>query len=381
MIEIATVYLCIGTMKTGTSSLQLFMRRNAVELNKQGYCYPQIPVLGKNIHNRNANFLIYRSANEDENKKKSEELEVRKKGYEIVAETAQNYENIVLSEELIWHHSKKKGFWSEIKEEFERIGCQVKIVVYLRRQDELVQSLWNQNVKSEQCWYITFAEFINEKQYSYFPLNYYKKLNQIAKAVGKENVIVRVYEQLQFGGSQNNLISDYTSTLGIKLNDNFKNMDASTNQRMRGNFIEIKRIVNSVPEYREMSNFLAEYIAKIGTAKEEMCPSGKTSLFSFEGQNTFMKQYIKSNESVAREFLGREDGVLFREPLVELPQLKFSSEEVYKDFMMFMVQYICKQERRIQYLEEHTHLGMLDSVYNALPAKVVRKLYKKTRSI
>lgn len=125
---------------------------------------------------------------------------------------------------------------------------------------------------------------------------------------------------------------------------------------MRGNFIEIKKILKSVPEYHEMSNFLSEYIAKIGTAKEEMCPSGKTSLFSFESQNKFMKQYIKSKESVAREFLGREDGVLFRELLVELPQLKFSSEKVYKDFMMLMVQYICKQERRIQYLEKHTHI-------------------------
>lgn len=377
MIEIATVYLCIGTMKTGTTSLQSFMRRNAVELDKQGYCYPQIPVLGKNTHNRNASFLIYRSTNEDENKKKSEEWEVRKKGYEIVAETAQNYENIVLSEELIWHHSKRKNFWAEMKEEFERIGCQVKIVVYLRRQDELVQSLWNQNVKSDQRWYITFAEFINERQYSYFPLNYYKKLNQIAEAIGKENVIVRVYEAGQFGGSQNNLISDYTSTLGIELNDSFKRTDASANQRMRGNFIEIKRIVNSVPEYREMPNFLAEYIMKADEAKEDMCPSGKTSLFSYEEQNTFMNQYLKSNEKVAREFLGREDGVLFQKPLVEVPQLKFPNEELYVDFMMLMVQYICKQERRIQYLEEHTHLGMLDSVYNAFPAKVVRKLHKR----
>lgn len=47
------------------------MRRNAVELNKQGYYYTQIPIFGKNIHNRNANFLIYRSGNEDENKKKT----------------------------------------------------------------------------------------------------------------------------------------------------------------------------------------------------------------------------------------------------------------------------------------------------------------------
>lgn len=367
-------------MKTGTTSLQSFMRRNEVELNKQGYCYPKILVPGKDIHNRNANFLIYKSVYEDENQKKSEEMEVKKRGYEIVAEAARNYENIVLSEELIWHHSKKnKNFWQEVKEEFDRIGCQVKIVVYLRRQDELVQSLWNQNVKSSQCWYIPFAKFIREKRYSYFPLNYYKKLSEIAEALGKENIIVRVFENGQFGGTQKNLISDYTSTLGIELNDDFKKLDAAANQRMRGNFIEIKRIVNSVPEYREMSNFLAEYIMKADEAKEEICPSDKTSLFSYEEQVSFMKRYENSNEKVARVFLGREDGILFQKPVVELPQLKFPNEELYEDFMMFMVGYICKQERRIKYLEEHTHLGMLDSVYNAFPAKVVRKLKRKTK--
>ena len=38
----ATVYLCIGTQKTGTTMLQAFMRNNPEALAEQGYCYPDM---------------------------------------------------------------------------------------------------------------------------------------------------------------------------------------------------------------------------------------------------------------------------------------------------------------------------------------------------
>ena len=36
----STIYLCIGTMKTGTTALQNFMRANQKVLDEQGFCYP-----------------------------------------------------------------------------------------------------------------------------------------------------------------------------------------------------------------------------------------------------------------------------------------------------------------------------------------------------
>lgn len=40
----ATVYLCIGTQKTGTTSLQYFMRANEGVLKEQGYSYPYMDI-------------------------------------------------------------------------------------------------------------------------------------------------------------------------------------------------------------------------------------------------------------------------------------------------------------------------------------------------
>lgn len=40
----STVYLCIGTPKTGTTALQSFMRENEKLLNEQGYAFPQLNI-------------------------------------------------------------------------------------------------------------------------------------------------------------------------------------------------------------------------------------------------------------------------------------------------------------------------------------------------
>lgn len=363
-----TVYLCIGTMKTGTSSLQAFMKNNREALEKQGYCYPKNHISGRNILNRNAYFLIYKPYTDAE----PSEEEVRAKGMNQMKELASKYDNIVLSDELIWHYSgRRKYFWHRTKEEFEKIGCQVKVVVYLRRQDELIQSLWSQNVKSGERWNMTFEEFIENKKYRYFPLDYYKKLTQIANIMGKENMIVRVYERGQF--EEGDLIKDYTKTLGIELNDQFDMLDATTNLSLKGNFVEIRRMVNEVPAYHEMPDFLRKVLTKACAEKDEVDPIEKTSLFKYEDQVVFQNKYNASNAKVAKEFLGREDGVLFRKPVVEQPHYNPNNDKMLEDFIHFTVNYMCKQEERIAELEE--------KVKRPMPVSLSNRAYDKLKRI
>ena len=369
-----TVYLCIGTMKTGTSSLQTFMRNNAQELENQGYCYPKNQIPGRNIFNRNAYFLIYKPYTEEE----PSEDEVRAKGMEQIEELAKEYDNIVLSDELIWHYSgRRKYFWHRTKEEFEKIGCQVKVVVYLRRQDELVQSLWNQNVKSGERWNITFKEFIDNKKYRYFPLDYYKKLTQISNIMGKENMIVRVYERGQF--EDGDLIKDYTKTLGIQLNDRFDMLDATTNLSLKGNFVEIRRMINGVPAYLETQDFLRKVLTKASAEKDQVEPVEKTSFFKYEDQVAFQNKYNKSNEKVAREFLGREDGILFYDPIKELPYYDPKNDKMLEDFVHIMVNYICKQEVRIEELEEKMKENSKVNPQVSFSRKVYHKLKRNVK--
>lgn len=368
----ATVYLCIGTMKTGTSSLQAFMNKNRKALEKQGYCYPKNYIRGRNILNRNAYFLVYKPYSDNEPSSE----EIWNKGMERIAEQAAQFDNIVLSDELIWHYSgRRENFWQRTKEAFEKIGCQVKVVVYLRRQDELVQSLWNQNVKSGERWNITFEEFIEKKKHRYFPLDYYKKLTKIAEIMGKENMIVRVYERGQFEGDD--LIVDYTKALGIELNDDFQMLEGATNLSLQGNFVEIRRMVNGVPAYQEMPDFLRKVLTKASTERNEVDPVEKTSFFNHEKQLAFLKRYAKSNEKVAREFLGREDGILFYKPIKEEKQYDPHNDKMLEDFIHFSVNYMCQQQQKIQELEDQVkEMQKQMSTQNSFTEKAYRKLKK-----
>lgn len=370
MGNMANVYLCIGTMKTGTSSLQTFMKKNEDALKKQGYCYPPNYITGRNILNRNAFFLVYKPYSENEPSSE----EIWNKGMERIAELAAKFENIVLSDELIWHYSgRRENFWQRTKEAFEKIGCQVKVVVYLRRQDELVQSLWNQNVKSGERWNITFEEFIEKKKYRYFPLNYHKKLTQIAAVMGKENVIVRVYEREQFEG--HDLIIDYTKTLGIKLNDDFQTLDETINPSLQGNFVEIRRMINGVPVYQEMPDFLRRSLIKASVEREDVAPMKKINLFNYEDQLAFLNRYAKSNEKVAREFLGREDGILFYKPIKEEKQYAPHNDKILGEFIHFSVNYMCQQQQKILELKQKISENQQQEV------SFVKKAYRKLKKM
>lgn len=346
----ATVYLCIGTQKTGTTYLQRFMRNNAKALKKQGYCYPKMDELGfgKIYKDRNAHFLAYLSRGRDIEQKKRDIQKKRSEGYKILAALAKEYENIVLSDEIIWYQCNKfENFWQELVEEFHKIDCEVKVVVYLRRQDQVIQSLWNQRVKGIPGITREFSECIKNGGLDWFSQDYYAQLQKILPYVGKDKLLVRVYERGQFGGEDHTLLSDYLETIGVKLTDDFILEEQEANYGLTGNFIELKRIMNGIPEYQEMDNFMRTQIVNASVYQAALNKEEKTSMFTYDELVAYMGRFEESNQKVAREFLGREDGVLFHEPLKEGPVWKVREDTMYRDLLTFMVEMFCSQEKEI----------------------------------
>ncbi len=349
----ATVYLCIGTQKTGTTSLQRFMAMNKVALSKQGFCYPRMDSLGFGdiYNNRNGHFLAYLSLSEERVRNREEEKKKRKEAYRMFAQIAEEYSNIVLSDEIIWYQCRKyKNFWQEMVEEFKKINCEVKIVVYLRRQDQVLQSLWNQRVKRMPCITQAFDVWLQEKRYKWFPVDYYGHLMQIAQAVGKENIFVRVFERGQFEGAENSLLSDYMKTIGLQMTDEFIIDKQEVNLALSGNFIKMKQIMNGMPEYLEMDNFMWEELVSASVFQASQNKHEKASMLSYEEWQSFMQQFEEGNRKVAQEFLGREDGVLFREPILNLPKWQENENTMYRDMLTFLVEMCCKYEKQVREL-------------------------------
>lgn len=370
-----TIYLCIGTMKTGTTSIQSYLKRNQTQLNKQGYCYPDIPTENRNAHNRNGHFLVFTSKKENLKEREIEEVKTRETGKKILEEKAKEYENIILSEELIWHHARKfPGFWENLKGYCDSKGFLLKIVVYLRRQDELVESLWNQNIKSEKRWSIPFSDYIDQGVYKYFPLYYYRKLKSIEKYVGKENMIVRAFEKGQF--KDGNLISDFLDCVGLQKTEEFQELSQQKNIRLNDTFLEIRRKINDSEAYQEFEDdFLRVPLSRANIKYNEA--TSKKRMFDEVAQKKFMATYEQTNAKVAREYLGRKDGRLFYETKMKEGYKEPNSQQMLDQYLAFSVEYMCKQQREIRRLKEERNNR--NTGLKAIPQRAYRKIQHMIR--
>lgn len=374
-----TIYLCIGLPKTGTTATQTFLSENRDLLEKQGYCFPELKTgTDSRFKNRNGHFLAYRSDHPDKEMKKQEENAIREKGFQLLEKLANTYPNIVLSDEAIWKISaQKKGFWEDITERFKAINCQLRVIVYLRRQDLFIQSLWNQNIKSQVKWTKKFDDFIEKKAYSYFPLNYYEQLTRIAGYIGQENIIVRVYEHGQFEGNGHCIYSDFLQCIGLEMSAQYTNDNVKSNLGLRGNYIEIKRIVNTVPEYRQMTDFLCSPVKSANNCLAKGSLHTDTSMFSYAQQKTFLERYEESNRKIAEQFLNRSDGRLFYEPLKEYPKWEVKPDTMYRDIILLMTEIACTQQKEILHLKEE----MLYLKKGIKSLRKIQKVYWKMRNL
>ncbi len=379
----STVFLHIGTQKTGTTALQSFLRENDERLEKNGYSYPLMKLNLSSIYrDRNAHFLIYKSLLEDKAEKKREEQEIWEKGFQIIGKLAETSQNIVLSDELVWHHGNhRKNFWADLVEEFRKVNCEVKVIVYLRRQDLLVQSLWNQSIKGAPRIHKSFQECMKTDHFRYYPLDYYRQLMKIAEQVNKENMIVRIYEKDQYEGTDRSIYSDFLHNIGLELTDAYTNDDISVNLGISGNYVEMKRLINGIPEYQEMSDFLRRPISLACNYEIHEYQHARISMFTPEEQEAYINRFDESNARVAREFLQREDGRLFLEPVKVLPVWTFNQEEFYRDLLLYTAETFCQQEEKILALKEEVRAMKSDvkAMHNSLIFRIYRKIRKVIR--
>lgn len=366
----AAVYICIGTPKTGTTALQMLLRENEDELNKQGYCYPSFELGIESFYeHRNGQFLLYKSKHKEG--KEEHEAKVRDMAYAQLQGYIEKYPNIILSEEQIWYRSRYyKDFWNDVLERFHALGCEVKVIVYLRRQDLLVQSLWNQSVKMFRKNKLSFRTCIEKNYFKSYRFDYYENLKYIEKFLGKDNIIVRPYERGRFEGEQHTLFSDFFQSVGLVLTDGFKE-SASANYGLEGNFLEMKRWINNMPGYSEIRDFLGRPVLNASMYFTDLGENEKPNMFSYQEQKAFLAQFEESNRKVAQEYLGRKEGILFYDDVREEPEWTFREDRMFRDIVAVMTEALSMQDQQIAELKDQ--LKKLEREQNILPLRVYRK--------
>ena len=322
-----TLYLHIGTHKTATTTIQRFCADNREVFESKGMVYPDFPFrFPFKGPNRNGLFLgmVYRGS--DGVRRRDLEKEYYHQAMDIIHELFQKYHSVVLSNERLWMdlYLKDAKLVRRLVKDSEKYGYQIKMIVYLRRQDSFIESFWSETVKELPDRTDTLQEYIDEFEF----LDYNTILSTYAELIGEENMIVRRFsDAVKVEGG---ILVDFMQQLGLELTDEYVINNPVLNPGIYGNVTEIKRIINSTDGLRrdDMRVFINALPMAAATSKK-IHPCGELSV---EERTNLMKPLEEGNEELAQRFIG--DGKpLFSDDYSGLPKREDNNEEFVYDII------------------------------------------------
>ena len=185
-----TIYVHAGMSKTGTTSIQKMLTKNQQMLSENGILYPNAARKNGIGHHSLASF-IKQGKDRDEALKLQAEIE------------ACEHPTVIVSTELLERMSPQK--WQSLKTFF--APHHVKIIYYLRRQDDAIVSMYNELVKKHAV-NLDFSTYL-ETSPRVDLLDYRTTLSVIEDVFGIQNMSLGIFSQgsLKFGNIGNDFIA------------------------------------------------------------------------------------------------------------------------------------------------------------------------------
>ena len=356
--------LHIGTHKTGTTAVQGFLKANAEILERdEGIFYPIYPIKHSSTTlARNGHFLHCQAYLRT--KKNSKHVRGDEHGgsawiKETFAAQVQEHDTILLSDEQLWYSmNTMKGYLGHLQDIIKECGIeQTDIILYIRRQDEYVESYWKQWIKSDMHSSNTLQEHLqsqNKRIMRY--LDYARGIERLQKAFGKDHVIVRRYQKdcLVNGDMR----YDFADAVGFTITDEYVFLEQTGDPRqvkgnvsLSNNLTEIMRLANLSPTYHEKFYWEFRNAARATTVVSPES-ARKTSVLSPEERDELLSLFEEGNASLARELFGLEDGVLFDPPDDDIEQWKPDALSLQRDSIVYFTEVIAQMTTRIDGLQD-----------------------------
>lgn len=299
-----TLYIHIGTPKTGTTSLQNFLEDNQAELLKHGVYYPlnlghYAPPKGEPESVSSGNFFpAYEHILLHDNLTEKTTHDLRDAF--SVADT------VLLSTEELWGKGVVPDFsvfYKNLKEGLPEAA--IKVIVYLRPQIDWLESIYKQGIQTWKQADTLQDVYYDSDGYKSL-LHYYDRLCEIGGEIGFENIIVRIYDKAEFQGG--NIFADFLSIFNLTLTDSYRTSYAS-NPTLSDDFIECIRRINLTESIslEEFWNVLFFWATREGIAKlrSNGCPP-RLSVYTAEQRHSFMERFKDENQKLAQRFLHRD---------------------------------------------------------------------------
>jgi len=292
-----TIYIHIGFMKTGTSAIQSFLKTNKIFLEKKGFYYPTINVeamnhlgfsLLENIPSKIHHILPISRENLYEKLKN----EIKKTKLNKIILTTEAY-SLITTDSFLGEDAPK--LLSEI------LGCEnyeFKILTFIRRQDEYLESQYNQHIKTHNFWNLYTKDihaFYEEKREL---LNFNMVIERWSKYFGEKNLLVKVYDE------KTNSVSDFLELLGIKEKPNINILDRTINQKLSFKALEFMRLANKseIKKEEAIENYhLVELIeSALGNVKSSY------KLLTTEEASKVMEDCLEENTILSKKYLDND---------------------------------------------------------------------------
>lgn len=283
------LYIHIGTHKTGTTAIQKVLKENVKSLKKENITY--IPLVDQTKKLKYVN-------------KVERELVSSNKKF-LLSFFKKNKK----SKCFIWSFEgfsgdPLKGYNNSevIAESLRKItqGINVKIIVYLRKQDQFIESLYTQMIHQGESY--NFEYFI--KRFKNDDFNWYLFLNNYSKYFGKENIIVKQYDK-EILKKRKGIINDFIGIIGVQ-NLKIKKNKMIANKGYSRNALEIAKILN--PKLNDDEKKVLRKFLKTQFSKK---PFENYTYWNENHKKLLMNNISNSNSKVAKEYINNPSGILF----------------------------------------------------------------------
>ncbi len=343
------LYLHIGTEKTGTTSIQHFMAHNRDVLRSQGVLYPRSP--GETNHTGIA--ALAQSADHGElwQKLGITTLEERDNYAESLRSSlaeelsAGRFDRVVLSNEHCSSRLPQDDEVSTLHTFLSGLFSRIRIVVYLRRQDDLLVSTYSTGIKNGRTEMLQLpTERALGARYDYWQL-----LNRWSSVFGRENIICRKFEKQSF--MSGDLMADFLGAVGCDADAPWE-YPGNVNSSLDARSLEFLRLMNLHVTREERPRKLVPMLESLSKGPLIDLPERK--------RNKLMTLVRESNANVANEYFGGElidsDDPLFL-PRADTRERHRASALSIEEIVAFSAQLLSIENRPRRHRNRATAIG------------------------
>lgn len=291
--------LHIGTEKTGTTSVQDTLQKNFAQLQAEGFLYPRV------LHGSNHPKIAVYAMNDDamDSRKRrfelldQERIDAFRAGFEqqLAAEiTGAQHTALIVNEHLsrLRHPEELERLRDLLGRHFD----EVQVVLYLRRQDKLLRSMYSTIIKVGGDRREVYPEWTGAPEGDFITFDYDRIATLWAGVFGAERLKVRIFERDQLHNGD--AVEDYLSIAGWGERPALETVRSNESLNMA-----------AILAVREMNaRFAPEDRANIGLIAGRLFPGGGPTVTDAEARE-FLSHFEEGNRAVARRHFGRE--VLF----------------------------------------------------------------------